>query len=74
MSKVVNLLTKKQVEILQEVAETLNSAVVDERKTFQTCVTNQSGTSTHFVNREQFLEDTIEWCLNTLGATFEFLE
>lgn len=74
MSKVVNLLTREQAEVIKEVAETLNSAAVDERKNYQTWVTDENGTSTYFVNREQFLEDTIEWCLNTLGATFEFLD
>lgn len=74
MSKVVNLLTREQAEVIKEVAETLNSAAVDERKAYQVWVTDENGTSTHFVNREQFLEDTIEWCLNALGATFEFLE
>lgn len=73
-SKIVNILTKEQVEIIQEVAETLNAAAVDERKTYQTWITDKNGTSTYFVNRKQFLEDTIEWCLNQLGSTFEFLE
>ena len=74
MTKVVHLLTKEQAEVIKEVAETLNAARVDERKAYQVWVTDENGTSTHFVNREQFLEDMIEWCLNALGSTFEFLE
>lgn len=68
------LISEEQVNTLQEISETLNAALVDEREKFQVWVTNGSGTSTYFVNREQFLEDTIEWCLNQIGATFDFID
>lgn len=74
MAIVKRLISEDQVKTLQEISETLNAALVDEREKFQVWVTGADGTSTYFVNREQFLEDTIEWCLNQFGSTFEFLE
>lgn len=69
-----HLISEEQVKVLQDVSDTLNAAIVDERTTFEVTTQSNNGSVTHFVNREQFLEDMVDWALNTLGATFEFLE
>lgn len=74
MSNVVNLLTKEQAILLQEICDTMDSALCDTRSLYTTRITDENGTRDCLSSREEFLEHIMDWALNTLGATFDFLE
>lgn len=70
MSKVVNLLTKDQSEVLQEVCDIMNRVLCDRRKAYPTKIIDEHGTRDYIASREEHLESVMDYVLTTLGCVF----
>ncbi|WP_445683222.1 TscA family type II toxin-antitoxin system antitoxin [Solibacillus sp. FSL K6-1523] len=68
------LITEEQAKSLQEISDTLNSALVNKQSMYQAKIIDENGEIDVIENREQHLENVIDWALTALGITFDFLE
>lgn len=74
MVKVVNLLTKEQAQVLQEVCDIMDNVICDKRKTYPSKIIDENGTQDCIINREEHLEIVMDYVLTAIGATFEFIK
>lgn len=74
MPKVVNILTKEQAKVLQEVCDIMDSTICDKRTVYPTKIIGENGTYDCITNCEEHLEAVMDYVLTTIGAVFDFLE
>lgn len=68
------LISEEQVKALQDISDTLESVLVNKQPTYRAKIIDEHGEMDVIENREQHLENILDWALSALGATFEFLE
>ncbi|WP_339260883.1 hypothetical protein [Lysinibacillus sp. FSL K6-3209] len=73
MSKVVNLLTKEQLETLQDVCDVMDHAITDKQSAYRMKLTDEHGTHDYVAGRDEYLESVMDYVLTTLGCVFHQL-
>ena len=73
-SKVVNLLTREQLDYLKELNCMLTSVHTDKSRLYPMATIDENGRHEHLVSREEYLEFIIGVVVEGLGETFPHLE
>ncbi len=74
MSNVVNLLTKEQVQTLQEVCDIMDGALSDNREVYLTKIINEHGEQHYMASREEYLASIMDYVLTAIGCVFPQIE